>query len=260
MMIKPTESPLKVLSDERYVQRRLNQSPFDSDYLHLADLTALVCKIAPEVRGTIFDYGSGGAPYASLFSQCADYVAADLEPGPKVDRVLQPDGMTSETGKSYDFVLSTQVLEHVKDPHRYLLECHRILRPGGRILLTTHGMVVEHGCPHDYRRWTAHGLEDLFLETGFQIIQSGKLTTQIRGIVQLINMFAPHLRCPNRRGLHLALSVVRKLYLKALMPLLNKFADLFEEQSVVDATAADCIYVAVFVHAQKLGNGETMVR
>jgi len=256
MRTKPTESPLKILSDEQYVRRRLSLSPFDKDYLHLADLAALIHGIAPEVRGVVFDYGCGGAPYASLFSQCAGYVAADLEPGPKVDRVLQPDGMTKETGNTYDFVLSTQVLEHVRKPHLYLRECHRILRPGGRILLTTHGMVVEHGCPHDYQRWTARGLEELFLEAGLQIIQSGKLTTQIRGIVQLINMFAPDLRYPKGRFLHLTLSVVRKLYLKALMPLLNKFADLFGEQTVVDASVADSIYVAIFVHAQKPANSE----
>jgi hypothetical protein len=255
--MKSNESPLKILSDEQYVRQRLSQSPFDKDYLHLADLAALIRKLAPEVRGLVFDYGSGGAPYAPLFSQCAGYVSADLEPGPKVDRVLRADGLTNETDGKYDFVLSTQVLEHVQHPCLYLRECRRILRPGGRILLTTHGMVVEHGCPHDYQRWTARGLEELFSDAGFQIMQSGKLTTQMRGMVQLMNMFAPHLRCPDKRFLHLPLSIVRKLYLKVLMPLLNKFADVFGEQRVVDASAADCIYVAIFVHAQKPGNTET---
>jgi SAM-dependent methyltransferase len=219
-------------------------------------LAALIRGIAPEVRGVVFDYGSGGAPYAPLFSQSAGYVAADLEPGPKVDRVLRPDGMTGEPGNNYDFVLSTQVLEHVRNPHLYVQECRRILRPGGRILLTTHGMFVEHGCPHDYQRWTARGLEELFREAGFQILQSGKLTTQIRGMVQLMNTFAPHLRDPNRRFRHLALSVIRKLYLVALVPLLNKFADLFGNQTVATSSSADCIYVAVFVHAQKPGSDD----
>lgn len=260
MILKPTQSPLKVLSDESYLRQRVRPSPLDEGYLHLADLAALIGRIAPEVRGVVFDYGSGGAPYAPLFSQSAGYVAADLEPGPKVDRVLRPDGMTGENANSYDFVLSTQVLEHVKNPRLYLLECRRILRPGGRILLATHGMFVEHGCPHDYQRWTARGLEELFLDAGFQIIQSGKLTTQMRGIVQLLNLFAPHLRDPNRLWLHLPLSVVRKLYILALQPLLNKFADLFGNQSIVAATSADCIYAAVFVHAQKPGSDETAAR
>jgi SAM-dependent methyltransferase len=251
--LKLTESPLKVLSDENYVRQRLTPGASDPNYLHLADLAALIGGIAPEVRGVVFDYGSGGAPYASLFSQATGYVAADLEPGPKVDRVLLPDGMTGEAAENYDFVLSTQVLEHVKNPHRYLLECSRILRPGGRILLTTHGMFVEHGCPHDYHRWTARGLEELFRDAGFQVLRSGKLTTQIRGIVQLMNMFAPHLRDPNRRFCHFALSVVRKLYIKVFQPVLNKFADFFGTQAVVEAAAEDCIYVAIFVHAQKPG-------
>ncbi len=249
--MKPTESTSKILSDEQYVRRRLTLNPLERDYLHLADLAALIRRIAPDVRGAVFDYGAGGAPYASLFSNCASYVAADLEPGPMVERVLRSDGLTHETDDSYDFVLSTQVLEHVQNPRIYLEECSRILRPGGRILLSTHGMTIEHGCPRDYQRWTACGLEVLFLEAGFQIIQSGKLTTQLRGIVQLMDMFAPELLCPNRHFLHFILSVIRKLYLKILMPPLHKLADQFKEQTVVDASAADNIYVAIFVHAQK---------
>ncbi len=251
MTLKEKESPLKVLSNENYVRQRLNPSPFDIDYLHLKDLGALIRKIASEVRGVVFDFGSGGAPYSRLFSQCERYIAADLEPGPSVDRVLRPDGHTDESDGSVDFILSSQVLEHVKDSRLYLQECHRILCSGGRILLTTHGMVEEHGCPHDYQRWTVRGLEELFLEAGFQIIQSGKLTTEIRGIVQLMNQFAQHLRFKDSMLLHIILSIVRKLYIRALMPLLNKFADLFDKQSIVNAPCDDSIYIAVFVYARK---------
>jgi len=251
LILKPIPRPLKTLSDEGYIRQRLTPSRFDRDYLHLADLLQLIRRIAPEVRGSVFDYGSGGAPYAPLFSNCSAYVAADLVPGPKVDRVLGSDGMTQEAANSCDFVLSSQVLEHVKNPRLYLLESLRILRPGGRILVTTHGMVIEHGCPHDFQRWTVGGLEELFREVGFEIIQSGKLTTQIRGIVQLMHMFAPQLRHPNKPGLHIILSIIRKLYLAALVPLLNTFADLLKEQAMVGASASDCIYVGIFVHGQK---------
>lgn len=247
----PAESKLKVLSDEDYVRQRLKPSPFDKDYLHLADLAALIGEVAPKVRGVVFDYGSGGAPYASLFSQCSAYVAADLEAGPKVNRLLRPDGLTDEPGASYDFILSTQVLEHVRDPGVYLGECLRLLRPGGQILLTTHGLFEEHGCPHDYHRWTARGLEDLFAQSGFKVIRSGKLTTEIRAVVQLTTYLAHHLRCADNRLLHILLAVVRKTYLKILMPFLNRFADLFPEQAMAGAQAPDSIYVAIFVQAQK---------
>jgi SAM-dependent methyltransferase len=55
-------------------------------------------------------------------------------------------------------VLSTQVLEHVLDPDVYLRECYRVLRPGGRLLLSTHGFMFYHPDPDDYWRWTCAGL------------------------------------------------------------------------------------------------------
>jgi hypothetical protein len=69
--------------------------------------------------------------------------------------------------------------------------------------------------------------------------------------VQLLNYFANHLRQPQRPLLHFTLAVVRKVYSKALMPLLNKFADLFRHQAIVDAQCPDSIYVGIFVQAQK---------
>ncbi len=56
-------------------------------------------------------------------------------------------------------MLSTQVLEHVTDPRLYLAECHRVLRPGGPLLLSTHGIMVYHPDPVDYWRWTGAGLQ-----------------------------------------------------------------------------------------------------
>jgi 2-polyprenyl-3-methyl-5-hydroxy-6-metoxy-1,4-benzoquinol methylase len=38
---------------------------------------------------------------------------------------------------SFDWVLSNQVVEHVARPEALLLEARRVLRPGGRLLLTT---------------------------------------------------------------------------------------------------------------------------
>lgn len=38
---------------------------------------------------------------------------------------------------SYDWALSNQVIEHVETPAAFLLEARRVLRPGGRLLLTT---------------------------------------------------------------------------------------------------------------------------
>ncbi len=99
----------------------------------------------------------------------ARYVAADLPGNPHADLTLTSDARVPAGDESFDAVLSTQVLEHVADPGLYLAECFRVLRPGGRMLLSTHGVFVYHPDPVDLWRWTCEGLRRQVEFAGFQI-------------------------------------------------------------------------------------------
>jgi SAM-dependent methyltransferase len=119
--------------------------------------------------GRVLDFGSAESPYRRFFAPDVDFVAADLPGNPHAALHLNPDGTLPADDNSFDAVLSTQVLEHVTDPALYLAECFRVLRPGGRLLLSTHGFMVWHPDPVDFWRWTCSGLQRIVEQAGFEV-------------------------------------------------------------------------------------------
>ena len=118
---------------------------------------------------TVVDYGCGPMPYRVLFEGlAARYLGADLPGNPDADVHLDAAGLLPLADGSVDVVLSSQVLEHVLDADAYLSECRRVLRPGGLLLLSTHGTWIYHPHPRDVRRWTRWGLIHDIERNGFK--------------------------------------------------------------------------------------------
>lgn len=119
---------------------------------------------------TVLDYGCGNKPYEALFrKKFPRYVAADLESNPAAAVRVVDAGHLPVGARSVDCVFSSQVLEHVKDPAAYLAEARRVLKSGGSLLLSTHGIWRYHPDPADYRRWTREGLELELVRAGFEM-------------------------------------------------------------------------------------------
>jgi SAM-dependent methyltransferase len=116
----------------------------------------------------VIDLGCGDRPYDSLLAaRGARTIACDLD-GPCDVRIEPGKPVPLEAGAA-DLVVSFQVLEHVWDLGWYLGECRRLLKPSGRLLLSTHGTWLYHPHPTDFRRWTRDGLERELSGGGFAV-------------------------------------------------------------------------------------------
>jgi SAM-dependent methyltransferase len=134
-------------------------------------LETLAAELQVPADGRVLDYGCAEQPYRGFFGPDVEFVGADLEGNPHATLTLGDGGVIPAPANSFDAVLSTQVLEHVAEPHTYLAECMRVLRPGGRLLLSTHGIMVYHPDPVDWWRWTSAGLRRIAEEAGFEIVR-----------------------------------------------------------------------------------------
>jgi SAM-dependent methyltransferase len=188
------------LDEAEYLRERSSPRPGDRFYLHLSDLRIAIEELRPLGAAKVLDYGCGGSPYRFLFGDCL-YHRADLAGGDDLDFAYGPDAMLPPAVAGYDCVLSTQVLEHVEDARAYLDECRRVLRPGGHLIVTTHGLFEDHGCPYDYWRWTVYGLKRLIGAAGLEVEVVKKLTTGPRCALFLAEREAARLRF-GAAGLH----------------------------------------------------------
>ncbi|UII21838.1 class I SAM-dependent methyltransferase [Fulvivirga ligni] len=122
----------KIASDNPIHQRLLKAYYLAEDY----------------VKGDLFEIGCGeGRGITLLKDKCDSYTAID-----KIKEVI--DQLTAEypdvkfiqdnipplnkiEDNSFDVIISFQVIEHIKNDRLYLEEIRRVLKPGGKALITT---------------------------------------------------------------------------------------------------------------------------
>jgi SAM-dependent methyltransferase len=162
-------------------------------YIHLPRLVAEAAAGVP-TGSMVLDAGAGDSPYRHLFGHCT-YEAADVCERPEkayahVGYVCDLTAIPVHDAR-YDFVLCTQVLEHVPRPLEVLQEFARVLKPGGRVWLSTPLAYEEHEVPYDFFRYTQYGLRSLFERAGLEVQQLGWVQGYCGAAAHQIN-FARH--------------------------------------------------------------------
>ena len=131
--------------------------------------------LLPE-HSSVLDVGAGSAPYRDCFRHCRYFTQdfARLDPGQllhgaysKVDYLSDATSIPVENA-SFDAVLCTEVLEHVPEPIRVISEISRVLRPGGKLILTAPlGSGIHQEPYHYYGGYTPYWYEKFLAQAGF---------------------------------------------------------------------------------------------
>ena len=73
--------------------------------------------------------------------------------------------------ESFEIILCTGLLEHLKEPEAALKEMKRVLKPKGKILLSASSAFSVHDAPEDYFHFTPYGLEYLLQKQNWKEIE-----------------------------------------------------------------------------------------
>jgi SAM-dependent methyltransferase len=74
------------------------------------------------------------------------------------------DDLQGVADESFDAILCSGLLEHMADPQRLLKECHRVLRPGGKLVMSISAVFSFHRGPDNYFHFTPYGIRSLMQE------------------------------------------------------------------------------------------------
>ena len=242
--------------DANYTKQRQCPARGESLYIHLSDsllaLKQAVNSIEVKPGSCVLDFGAGSAPYDFLFPN-AKYLKADITPDTSPDLLITDGGTVEETDESFEVVLSTQVLEHVYDPQKYLREVYRLLQPQGKFLLALPCLYEDHKCPNDYQRWMRQGLERDLRNTGFRDVRIYKVTTGARGLTFFWDRYIDSMHSSRKKIHGLMHFVLRNLYLYPVRKLVHFLSDKIHEdfRVVADDEDIQTVYINLFAIAEK---------
>lgn len=176
------------------------------------------------LSGKILDFGCGSKPYEHLFINATEYIGVDYKIEGRTENLDKIDFFYDGKNipfddSSFDSILCTEVLEHVFNIEELLLEFKRVLKPGGKALITTPFMWEEHEMPYDFARYTTPALSHLFNKHGFEVLEKNKSGNTIHVIFQFCLNYLKNIFPQNK--------IIRQLLLIPFAFVFNLFGVIF---------------------------------
>ncbi len=136
--------------------------------------------ITRHVRGDLLDLGCGQAPLFDTYrSLCRSVTCLDWPGSPHnvqhADVLCDVNEQLPLADASFDVVICSDVLEHLHNPNMAMSEMSRVLRPGGKVLLSVPFIYGIHEQPYDFHRYTRFAIEHMSRFHGLGVVELNEL-------------------------------------------------------------------------------------
>jgi SAM-dependent methyltransferase len=130
----------------------------------------------PRINARALDAGCGMQPFKGMIKDSGyDYLGMDVVQNRAgtvgvLGALDEPLPVELRHAAPFDFILCTEVLEHVARWSPAFANFVHLLAPGGRILITCPHFYPLHETPYDFWRPTPHAIEHFARESGLQLV------------------------------------------------------------------------------------------
>ena len=102
------------------------------------------------------------------------YIGVDMVPGDGVDQLCNAEKLIERFGQeSFDVLISTEMLEHVRDWCKVVENFKLLLRPAGLLLITTRSRGFPyHEAPFDFWRYEISDMRQIFSDFTIETLES----------------------------------------------------------------------------------------
>ncbi len=161
---------------------RVSESDKSDNYVYQRSLLAYI-EAAKIIQGKVLEIGTGtGYGIELLSANCSLLVTIDKSAVPidvnlKYDKIkfirMRAPRLNGFEDGYFDCVVSFQVIEHIRNDGLFMREIHRVLKPGGKLIVTTpnrHMSLTRN--PFHVREYTVEELRKLFIKNQYQLVQA----------------------------------------------------------------------------------------
>lgn len=152
-----------------YTAERTNEKSTSDNPIYQRHLFAYENAL-PFIHGNVLEVGCGEgygskllAPKAGKYTAVDKFVALNKDNLKDIEFIqMNVPHMPAFKDNSFDVVVSFQVIEHIEDDHTFLKEIARVLKPGGKLIMTTPNIKMSlTRNPYHVREYTAPELDNL---------------------------------------------------------------------------------------------------